>query len=139
MKILHDLVTLLNKDNEENKISERLRLFSSKINRYSDDIPKVMASLEALYSELYRLNKESSSDHYPYLNDVVLCLIEIFDHVLKTQRKQKKYSTALHKDREKMRKHLEVLQKENKYLKKIKIKEHDSDEDFDLTSSISLD
>ena len=98
MKILLDMINLLNKENEDIILIEKLKRFNHKLNKNCDDTEKILVLFETLYSDLSTLNKQ-----YPYLNDIVLCLVDIFDKLVKEAKRKTKHEHLLKQNIHKIR------------------------------------
>ena len=108
MKIILDMIHLLNKDNEDIILIEKLKKFNHKLNKYSDDTEKVLLLFETLYSDLTDLNKQ-----YPYLNDIVLCLVDVLDHIIKDNKRKTRNEYLLKQTIHKMRDENDTLHHHN--------------------------
>ena len=108
MKILLDMIHLLNKENEDIILIEKLKKFNHKLNKHSDDTEKVLLLFETLYSDLTDLNKQ-----YPYLNDIVLCLVDVLDHIVKNNKRKTRNEYLLKQTIHKMRDENDTLYHDN--------------------------
>ena len=63
---------------------------------------------ETLYSDLTDLNKQ-----YPYLNDIVLCLIDVFDQIVKDTKRKTKNDYMLKQNMHKLRDDYDTLNNDN--------------------------
>ena len=108
MKILVDMIHLLNKDNEDIILIEKLKKFNHKFNKHSHDTEKVLLLFETLYSDLTDLNKQ-----YPYLNDIVLCLVDVLDKIIKENKRKTKNEYCLKQAIHKMRDENDTLHHHN--------------------------
>ena len=112
MKILLDMIHLLNKENEDIILIEKLKKFNHKLNKHSQDTEKVLLLCETLYSDLTDLNRQ-----YPYLNDIVLCLVDVFDQIVKDTKRKTKHEYMLKQTINKMRDENDTLHHHNIKLK----------------------
>ena len=108
MKLLLDMIHLLNKENEDVILIEKLKKFNHKLNKYSQDTEKVLLLFETLYSDLTDLNRQ-----YPYLNDIVLCLIDVFDQIVKDTKRKTKNDYMLKQNMNKLRDDYDTLNNDN--------------------------
>jgi hypothetical protein len=108
MKIILDMIHLLNKDSEDIILIEKLKKFNHKFNKNSHDVEKVLLLFETLYSDLTDLNKQ-----YPYLNDIVLCLVDVLDKVIKDNKRKTKNEYFLKQTILKMRDENDTLHNDN--------------------------
>jgi hypothetical protein len=108
MKILLDMIHLLNKENEDIILIEKLKKFNYKLNKHSQDTEKVLLLCETLYSDLTDLNRQ-----YPYLNDIVLCLVDVFDNIIKDNKRKTKNEYCLKQMIHKMRHENDTLHHDN--------------------------
>ena len=108
MKLLLDMIHLLNKENEDVILIEKLKKFNYRLNKYSQDTEKVLLLFETLYSDLTDLNRQ-----YPYLNDIVLCLIDVFDQIVKDTKRKTKNDYMLKQNMHKLRDDYDTLNNDN--------------------------
>jgi hypothetical protein len=96
MNAFINMLSLLNKEHEDVGVNEKIKRFNNKIHKEGGDIKNVIALCESLYDDLSRLNKQ-----YPYLNDLLLSLIDILESSSRELKKTRKKNNALaHKNHE---------------------------------------
>ena len=104
MKILLDMIHLLNREHEDVALIEKLKKFNYKLNKNSDDNEKVLLLLETLYCDITELNKQ-----YPYLKDILLSIIDVFDRITKDNKRSGKNEISLKNIIHKLRNENEML------------------------------
>ena len=96
MKAFVDMLHLLNREHEDVVLVEKLKRFNIRLNKEGGDIKNAISLCESLYDDLTRMNKQ-----YPYLNDILLTMIDILENTYSESKKnKKKLNVIAHKNHE---------------------------------------